>query len=365
MARSSHITVPPRKLILKSKGSCKPGSVKALARSGKVSPSSIQHGKISADVLVLTRKTDGEFETEVSFMSPKRATPQQKLKLVCSVLQNLSKHGGRCDISVQYYDKNGLNDTTDLRNSSYARLNPITWSNNNKIFVSLKHVYNKARYDDRLFVKAWTDREYIANAARQKSDFLMLEDFEPAKDFKHLSDEEQAYVMLRKQYNETNDVSETANAMMLLKDATSPKKGCTNGVKPSVSELQAKLAARNEELNQLLEQNEQLQLEIKRLEQERDDASDAYEAAVQEENDILEAARAKYNDLLQEEKDINEKRETLRKEYIRQMEELEGQFKPRLETVRKQLLQMERNVPKLGHLLSNETPTEPGSPELF
>ena len=65
--------------------------------------------------------------------------------VVCSILQNLSKHGGRCDISVQYYDKNGLNDTTDLRKCDYARLNPVTWSNNNKIFVSLQHVNNKTK----------------------------------------------------------------------------------------------------------------------------------------------------------------------------------------------------------------------------
>ena len=51
-------------------------------------------------------------------------------------------------------------------------------------------------------------------------------------------------------------------------------------------------------------------------------------------------------------------RETLHKEYGLKMTKLEDEFKPRLQCVRKQMLQMERDVPSLNRLLADDSESE-------
>ena len=151
----------------------------------------------------------------------------------------------------------------------------------------------------------------------------MLEDFDPSK---QMSDEDKAYVMCRREHGETNDVTDTANAMLALQ--SSEKRPAQ--MKLSVSELQTKLAAKNEEINELREL-------LKRREQQRDEASDAYEAAVREEQEIAQRARDEYARLKKEETDINQARQDLREEYQRQMLELKLKISRQLEQESKAL----------------------------
>ena len=63
-------------------------------------------------------------------------------------------------------------------------------------------------------------------------------------------------------------------------------------MKQSVIELQRNLATKNEELNELIKQNEQLKRDIELREQERNEASDVYAAALRAEEEIEQRARA-------------------------------------------------------------------------
>ena len=100
--------------------------------------------------MVLSRVNDtSDFETDVSFITPSRATSAQKLSLTCAILENLTKHGGEHNITMQLQGKDGPEtpDGNHLgKQEGYTRLNPIIWSNKNKIFVSLQRI-NMSSFD--------------------------------------------------------------------------------------------------------------------------------------------------------------------------------------------------------------------------
>ena len=141
-------------------------------------------------------------------------------------------------------------------------------------------------------------------------------------------------------------------------------------VKQSVFDLQRNLAARNEELAALLAENQKLQSDIQLRERERDEASDIYEAAKREEDQMQERLREEYTRLKKEEADINEvredvrdkqardieelrhKQEELRSQQKREIEELNKEYTPRMKLVMTRLKKMEQELPELGMLVS-------------
>ena len=335
----------------------------ALVKKSPTSPSRAAYAALPpTDVMVLLRRNETtEFEAEISFIKPKRATAAQKLELVCGILENFKAHGGKSNIEVELQDKTGP-DTPDgqllSKSGKYTRLNPVIWSNNNKIFISLQR-FNMSQSGAKLFVKAWKDRDYIENSMRRKSDFLMLEDFDPSK---QMSDEDKAYVMFRREHGETNDITDTANTMLALQG--SEKRPAQ--MKQSVLELQTNLAAKNEEINELREL-------LKRREQELDEASDAYESAVHEEEEISQRARNEYARLKKEETDINQARQDLREEYQRQMSELKLKISRQLEEESKALVadyeskqgqQEEEFLPRMKLVITRIKEMEKELPEL-
>jgi len=376
----------------------RPAAAKALSyiqkRGRPNSPSRASYGPLPpTDVMVLSRVNNtSDFETEVSFLIPNRATSAQKLNLTCAILENLKKHGGEHNITVQLQGKDAPLDRQNHlgKKDSYTRLNPIIWSNKNKVFVSLQRI-NMSCFDKKLFVKAWTDREYVPNSARSKAHFLMLEDFDPKK---QLSDDEKAWIMLRKQHRETNDMENAASSMLMLKDRVRapPEKQPpvmlsvkdrarlpVPPVKQSVFDLQRNLAARNEELAELLKENEKLQRDIQLRERERDEASDIYETAKCEQEEAHNRLRDEYARLKKEEGNINEvrrdvhekqaqemealgeelrrKQEELRSQQKREIEELNKEYTPRMKLVMTRLQKMEQELPELG-ILAPESDAE-------
>ena len=106
---------------------------------------------------------------------------------------------------------------------------------------------------------------------------------------------------------------------------------------------------------------------------ERDEASDAYEAAVREEQEIAQRAREEYDRLKKEETDINQARADLREEYQRQMSELKIKISRQLEEESKALVadyeskqkeQEEEFLPRMKLVITRIKEMEKEMPEL-
>eukprot|EP01048_Picozoa_sp_COSAG05_P019513 COSAG05_NODE_3077_length_2348_cov_6.091152_3_plen_150_part_00 len=115
-------------------------------------------------------------------------------------------------------------------------------------------------------------------------------------------------------------------------------------------------------------ENEKLQRDIQLREHERDEASDIYEAAKREEEEMHNRLREEYARLKKEEADINEVREDVHEKQAREIEELRSQQKreieeltkeytPRMKLVMTRLKKMEQELPELG-ILAPESDAE-------
>eukprot|EP01048_Picozoa_sp_COSAG05_P000205 COSAG05_NODE_5_length_47078_cov_547.868814_31_plen_217_part_00 len=144
---------------------------------------------------------------------------------------------------------------------------------------------------------------------------------------KQMSDEDKAYVMLRRQNGETNDIADTANTMLTLQNGNNER---SSQITQSVDDLRRQVATRNEELIKAREQLERHEILFH-------EANDAYEIAVREEKEVADKLRTEYKRLKKEESKINQMRHELHHEFKEKIKKLEEQRKE-LEEQRKVLV---------------------------